>query len=128
VQRLDLGGCDAGARGPWVDPPSDGARHAALISGTLTVLDGNCLDLSFDGHDEALAFPHGTTAATEGTGIVTAEGVTILVGQDLEAGGGIRGIEPAANWVLERWLGAPSGFPQADSAAGIHDVELAPVP
>lgn len=109
-----------------VNPPSNGNRPDARISGTLAVIGGNCLGLSLPGRDQALAFPHGTTAAPGGTGVLTPEGVTILVGQELVAGGGIREIDQSANWVLERWPAAPPGCSGAESAAGVYDVELLP--
>lgn len=109
-----------------VNPPSDGSSGAARISGTLAVIEGDCLGLSLPGPDQALAFPHGTTAATGGTGVTTPEGLTILVGQDLVAGGGVREIDPGANWILERWPAAPPGCSGAETAAGIDDIELLP--
>jgi hypothetical protein len=111
-----------------VNPRSYGAQQAALISGRLAVIGGDCLGLSspggsFPDEEHVLLFPHGTTAAPGGRGIVTPDGATILVGEELSGGGGVREIDRSDDWLLGRWPTAPSGCLGADAAAGLSTVE-----
>ena len=112
---------------------SSGPQNSALISGPLTVIGGDCLGLSYPGgalpdEEHVLLFPHGTTAAPGGQGIVTPGGATILIGEELSGGGGGREIEQGDNWILERWPTAPPGCLGADGAAALSTVEPLPAP
>ena len=82
--RLELAsGADA-----IIAPRGDGSSLEAQPSGTIVDVDGECLGLSDGSFTSVLVFEYGTKVSSDGTGVVTPEGVSLKVGDRIRGSGG----------------------------------------
>lgn len=105
---------------------SDGDQMAAVVRGTLAVIDGGCL--GFDPPDGSgtvvLVLPHGSHPTGDGSAVKIAGGPTVRVGDAVMGGGGGRDLTGEGDVVASVWPDAPEACRSATALAGIDDVEL----
>lgn len=101
-----------------------GPRNAALYTGELVVIEQGCLGFNNGSEQSAVVFPTGTRALPGGGGVRTPEGLAVRIGDEITAGGGGRGLEPADNWVVEVWPATASTCGRADATASLYDITL----
>ena len=73
----------------YVSSEPDGARSAAIVTGTLAVSGGGCLVLEYGADTRYfLALPYGTAAAPGAVGVTSGTGEVLAVGDVVTGGGG----------------------------------------